>query len=130
MDSALNADLREQPCALAGATEAEFLAESLEEESTRKTGNLRCPHCRSIGRVYTSRTITDTHRDVYYSCSNVACGHSWKASLSYDYGLSPSAIPDPKVDLPMRPISREDVIAMRGHPGKPLPDPNQPGLFD
>lgn len=112
------------------ASEAEFLSESLEAEHTRKTGNLRCPHCRSIGYVHTSRAVTDTHREVYYSCTNVACAHSWKASLSYEYGLSPSAIPDPKVELPMRPLSREDIAALRDQPGKPpMDDPNQLSLF-
>jgi hypothetical protein len=43
------------------------------------------------------------HREIYYQCTNVVCGHTWKASETYDYGLVPSATPDPRVTLPQRP---------------------------
>ncbi|NKJ43587.1 MULTISPECIES: ogr/Delta-like zinc finger family protein [unclassified Novosphingobium] len=71
--------------------------------SEARTGRLRCPHCHTPGQRRSSRPVTDTHREIYYQCSNVACGHTWKASETYDYGLVPSATPDPRVTLPQRP---------------------------
>lgn len=90
-----------------------------------RTGKLRCPHCRAVGDKRSSQSVSDTHRVIHYACSNVACGHTWRASESYEYGLSPSAIPDPRVNLPLRPMARQDVLeAMAAR------DPAQPGLFD
>ena len=94
-----------------------------------RDGELRCPHCKSRGSRRTSRRIALTLSEVYYQCSNLACGHTWKASLIYDYGLVPSAIPDPKVDLPVRPMARQSVMEAIGLTKAP-PDPNQPRLFD
>ena len=88
-------------------------------------GDLRCPHCKAQAIRRTSREVTPTFREIFYVCGNAACGHTFKASLSYDYGLSPSAIPDPAVDLPLRPLAREDVIK----PDPPPDDPSQPRLF-
>lgn len=94
-----------------------------------RDGELRCPHCKSRGNRRTSREVDVTMREVYYQCSNLACGHTWKASLVYEHGLSPSAIPDPKVTLPMRPMDRQRVIEALGDAKAP-PDPSQPRLFD
>lgn len=69
-------------------------------------GRLRCPHCRTPGQRRSSRPVTDTHREIYYQCTNVVCGHTWKASETYDYGLVPSATPDPRVTLPQRGTTR------------------------
>ncbi len=91
----------------------------------KHTGSLRCPHCRSIGIVRSSERVTDQHRVMHYFCTNAFCGHTWRASLSYEYGISPSAIPNPRVDLPMRPMPRQQVLeSMRER------DANQPDMFD
>ncbi|WP_408586559.1 ogr/Delta-like zinc finger family protein [Novosphingobium sp.] len=90
-----------------------------------RTGKLRCPHCKAVGLKRNSVSICDTHRVIHYACSNIACGHTWRASETYEYGLSPSAIPDPRVSLPLRQLSRQEVLeAMAPR------DPSQPGLFD
>lgn len=86
---------------------------------------LYCPHCNCRGRVRSSKQVTGQHRDMYYQCINLFCSHSWRASLSYEYGIVPSGIPNPKVDLPLRPVSRQDVIeALRPR------DAAQPDMFD
>ncbi|MDR7101443.1 ogr/Delta-like zinc finger family protein [Croceicoccus sp. BE223] len=100
---------------------------SFVHDDADRSGDLRCPHCRSTVLRRTSREITPTFRELFYICRNAACGHSFKASLSYEYGLSPSGIPDPALNLPMRPMERmpgETIPA----PGA-LPDPNQLNLF-
>jgi len=102
--------------------------EGINPRDDRRSGELHCPHCESIGIRRSSREVTITFREIFYVCSNPLCGHTWKGTLSYDYGLSPSAIPDPAVNLPMRIVDRDAVI---GKPHGPAPpDPNQPGLFD
>ena len=90
-----------------------------------RTDRLRCPHCNTVGQRRTSREITPTHRDIYYQCANLFCGHSWKASETYDYGIAPSAIPNPRVTLPMRPVTRQEAIEIM----RPR-DAAQPELFD
>ena len=69
-----------------------------------RTGRLHCPHCHQPGQRRSSRPVTDTHREIYYQCTNVVCEHTWKASETYDYGLVPSATPNPQVTLPQRPV--------------------------
>lgn len=100
------------------------------QDDDHRTGDLRCPHCRSTTIRRTSREITPTFRELFYLCRNPACAHSFKASLSYDYGLSPSAIPDPSVDLPMRVMERTAGETIPFPPGSIEHDPNQMNLFD
>lgn len=95
-------------------------------EDHRRRGGMRCPHCRSIANRRSSAEVTPLFWDIYYVCSDPRCGHTWKASLSYVYGLSPSAVPDPDLDLPLRIVTREEVVRTGPEP----PDPNQPGLFE
>lgn len=84
-----------------------------------------CPHCRCRAVMESSRQVTGQHREMYYRCSNIACSHAWRASLCYDYGLVPSAIPDPSVNLPLRPMTRQDVMDLLRDR-----DPAQPDMFD
>lgn len=104
------------------------LAEALVGREPSRSGFLPCPHCQTIPHRRTSRQITGTYREIYYQCRNMACGHTWKASETYDYGIVPSGIADPAVDLPLRPMSRDDAMVLAAQP--PPPDPDQPGLFD
>ena len=78
----------------------------------RRNSDLRCPHCQMPGIRRSSQEVVVTLRQIFFSCPNPFCTHSWKASLSYDYGISPSAIPNPEMaDLPMRLPSRDEVMA-------------------
>lgn len=90
---------------------------------------MRCPHCRTPGDIRTSTEMDRTLRFIYFGCRNPACGHTWRASVQYDFGLSPSAIPDPALNLPMRPVSRADALRALADAAT-KPDPDQPGLFD
>jgi hypothetical protein len=67
--------------------------------------------------VRTSRNITPMFREVYFTCREVFCGASFKASLNIDAEISPSAAPNPKVDLP-----RVPVIWRRDKPPAPAND--------
>jgi hypothetical protein len=87
-----------------------------------RADRLRCPHCKFAGRRRSSREITPTHRDIYYQCTNLFCGHTWKASETYDYGIVPSAIPDPRVTLPLRAVSRQDAMEITRPATRPSPN--------
>lgn len=112
----------------AEAVETRELAETLVGREPSRSGFLPCPHCKTTPHRRTSRQITETYREIYYQCRNMACGHTWKASETYDYGIVPSGISDPKIDLPLRPMSRDDAMVLAAQ--VPLPDPDQLGLFD
>lgn len=96
-----------------------------------RDGNLRCPHCKMPGHRRTSEEVSITLRSMLFACSNPHCGHTWRASLSYDYGISPSCVPDPEmVGLELRTPRREDVMAaVRVAMRREAPDPNQFEMF-
>ncbi len=77
-----------------------------------RDGNLRCPHCTWPGQRRTSEEVTILMRGLHFRCTNDFCGHTWHATLQYDYGIVPSAIPNPAMaELPLRTPRREDVMA-------------------
>lgn len=86
---------------------------------------MRCPHCNCAATCRTSRQITPTYRELYYECTNLFCGCTFHSSESIDYILVPSAIPDPSIDIPVRPMPRQKVMDMLRDK-----DPNQPDMFD
>lgn len=61
---------------------------------------IRCPHCETRSQVRTSQQETKTMRVLICQCTNAFCGHTFVASLEAIRTISPSAIPDPEVDLP------------------------------
>lgn len=65
-------------------------------------GNLRCPHCGEYGKRRTSNEIDITLREIFYQCPKPECSFAWKASLVFEYGISPSGSPNPNVHLMMR----------------------------
>jgi len=85
---------------------------------------MHCPHCGSRAQVRTSTALSPTMRQVYFLCNNLVCGHSWVASLEAMRTISPSAIPNPAVDLPI--MRRDEVLALDAvlHPS------HQRSLFD
>ncbi len=62
---------------------------------------LRCPHCGEFGTIRTSEQVTECLTLQYVQCNNMECGHNWRASTSAEMTLSPSAIPNPAVHLPL-----------------------------
>ncbi|GKS83237.1 ogr/Delta-like zinc finger family protein [Acidovorax sp. SUPP1855] len=49
----------------------------------------------------TSGQLTVTSRETVFACRNPECGHTFTAVTEINRTLSPSAIPDPKVVLPI-----------------------------
>lgn len=101
--------------------------------STRmRKGFVHCPHCNSPATIRTSEAITPTVKDLYLICLNPDCGHTWKAQLSGVYTLSPSAIPNPEISLPMAPegTPRRRYPESAREPGNdPGHDPRQIPMF-
>jgi len=102
----------------------------IDESQPGRKHELCCPHCKSPGNRRSSREVTTTFREIFYICRNPVCGHSWKASLTYEYGLSPSAIPDPALDLPMRVMDRAAALVALANARAAAPDPDSPTFFD
>lgn len=67
----------------------------------------RCPHCRTRATARTSREMSPTFREVTYQCNNVECGHTYVVNMEFARTLSPSAMPDPTLQLPVSPHVRE-----------------------
>ncbi|WP_411341187.1 ogr/Delta-like zinc finger family protein [Sphingopyxis sp. J-6] len=72
---------------------------------TRRHSLIPCPHCGAPSYIRTSEMVTPTSKDLFYLCLNTDCGFTWKAQIAIVYGLSPSAIPNPQIDIPMAPDS-------------------------
>jgi hypothetical protein len=71
---------------------------------------LRCPHCTFRVTARTSRELSRTMREITFMCEDPECAHSFVAHLEAIRTLSPSAKPDPAIDLPLSPHVRERVM--------------------
>ena len=67
-----------------------------------------CPHCRTRAKLRYARQDSPTLYVFRFMCDDIECGHSFEAQLEYGHTLSPSAIPNPEVCMPVR-----DKIARR-----------------
>ena len=59
------------------------------------------PHCERPAYTRTSMQLTNTGRETIFVCKNFYCGHVFSAVTEINRTLSPSAIPNPMVILPM-----------------------------
>ena len=66
----------------------------------------QCPHCETQAVVADSRKVTRLVRDIYFRCTNIHCGATFKSQLAVVSMISPSAIPNPDVRLPLVPAHR------------------------
>jgi len=71
---------------------------------------MHCPHCRAVAIARSSNVLTSTSRDLFYQCANVACGHTFRAVLEINCTISPSAMPDPRVIIPMSKHVRRGLL--------------------
>jgi|GEM_PF-181264 len=70
-----------------------------------KKAGQRCPHCGSWATVRHSVELSPTLRVLYFRCHELACGHTWKSHLEVVATISPSALPNPLIELPLSPRS-------------------------
>jgi len=50
-----------------------------------------CPECGEKARIQKSNRISASYSDLYCSCSDPECGHTFVMNLSFSHTLSPSA---------------------------------------
>ena len=62
---------------------------------------MMCPHCQEHAYTRTSLLMTNTSRETIFQCRNFECGHVFSAVTEINRTISPSAIPNPAVVLPM-----------------------------
>nr|WP_180317985.1 ogr/Delta-like zinc finger family protein [Delftia acidovorans] len=62
---------------------------------------MMCPHCQEHAYTRTSLQLTSTSRETIFQCRNFECGHVFSAVTEINRTISPSAIPNPAVVLPM-----------------------------
>jgi hypothetical protein len=62
----------------------------------RKAG-MRCPHCKSVAFIRTSKEVHPLMRELFFQCQSVACGHTFKVTQEIVATVSPSAMPDPEI---------------------------------
>lgn len=92
---------------------------------------MHCPHCRHVAVARSSNVLTSTSRDLFYQCTNVDCGHTFRAVLEVNCTISPSAMPDPRVIIPLSKHVRRAMLAelMARAPGADY-TPSQSGQTD
>ncbi|MFA0604923.1 ogr/Delta-like zinc finger family protein [Vibrio amylolyticus] len=50
-----------------------------------------CPECNAKANIQKSNRISASYSDLYCSCTDPECGHSFVMNLSFSHTLSPSA---------------------------------------
>ncbi len=82
------------------------IGREVRNEGTR----MACPHCGASSEIRTSRVLSKTMRELIYACTNAECGHTFVALTEIVRTLSPSATPDPHVNLPLSSHVRRDML--------------------
>lgn len=67
---------------------------------THHTNRARCPHCGEPAIVRTSRELSPVYREKTMQCTNPLCSHSYVVGEEVLRTLSPSATPNPDVNIP------------------------------
>ncbi|WP_189530308.1 ogr/Delta-like zinc finger family protein [Paludibacterium paludis] len=71
----------------------------------------KCAHCGHVAHIRSSRYLSEVTQEEYFQCSNIACGHTFTAIREHRETLSPPAVPNPRVHLPL--ASRAKLVAAR-----------------
>ena len=69
-----------------------------------------CPHCKASSEIRTGRMVSATMRESIDQCTNVECGHTFIVDAEVSRTLSPSATPDPTVNIPLSTHVRRDMV--------------------
>lgn len=60
-----------------------------------------CPDCGHPIRVRNSRGLSQLVRVCYLQCTNVGCGATFRANFEFTHRMSPPAVPNASIHLPM-----------------------------
>ncbi len=61
----------------------------------------KCPDCGHAIRVRNSEGLSELVRACYLQCTNVGCGATYRATYEITHRLSPPAVANPSISLPM-----------------------------
>lgn len=74
---------------------------------------INCLHCETPLRIRSSRKVVPTSIQLGLQCTNVECGATFGGVMEITHGISPSALPNPGVQLrmvtPKRRVAANDV---------------------
>lgn len=101
MDSGMKSQPAQAPASrtqFSGTNQPAFSASRPRHGGTLRTS---CPHCRCFAKVRSSETITALVKELRYQCTNLDCGHTFVASLTIDRTVVQSAMPNPRIRLPV-----------------------------
>lgn len=88
---------------------------------------MECPHCGAQSVIRHGRVVSKTMRETFYACTDVECGYTFCAMTEIVRGMSPSAKPDPTVNIPLSSHVRRDMVrVMLDHAGEAHHDPITP----
>lgn len=85
------------------------MAGETQSGSVQRGRSMPCPHCGSAMRIYGSRLLTPTYRQLHMQCVNVACSASYRADLTLTHIISPSGMPNPSVTLATALVGRRST---------------------
>ena len=103
-------------------------APNIERPEGQRWGRV-CPHCGAPSKIRSSRQITTAYAEQLRWCENPLCGHIWIDSVEALRTLSPSAIPNHEINIPLSPhVRREQVVAVMQQP-EPRKPPEQMDLL-
>ena len=93
---------------------------------------MMCPHCKDMAYTRSSLQLTGTSRETIFACRNPECGHTFTAVTEINRTLSPSAMPDPRVVLPLSSHVQRGLLAhqLQAMPGAPYTQKSPPVTRD
>ncbi|VFQ47389.1 ogr/Delta-like zinc finger family protein [Desulfoluna butyratoxydans] len=56
---------------------------------------IKCNRCGQAATIQSSTQISDEFKQLYCSCTNTLCGHTFVMDLAFSHTLSPSAVDIP-----------------------------------
>lgn len=72
---------------------------------------MACPDCGGPMRVRNSVGLHPLFRNVFFQCMNVNCGGVYGGNMEITRVMSPSATPNPAIDLPMAETTLRRIAA-------------------
>jgi len=83
---------------------------TLERPGKQRWGRV-CPHCKGPSKIRSSQQVTPAYFEQLRYCENPLCGHIWIDGIEAVRTLSPSAIPDAEIHIPLSRHIRRDQVA-------------------
>ena len=76
-----------------------------------RTISNKCPHCSSALWIRSSEQVGPLLKRLYGQCTNLHCGFTAQGFLTWEVELSPSATPNPNINLPKSTAKQHKEVA-------------------